>query len=74
MWEAMCGLADIYLECGWDVNAAEQTAFHSIEFTEKRSKNMSEIVEPLEEDASREGEVRCSSSSSFIKAPDIHEL
>ena len=54
VWEAMCGLADIYLECRWDVSTVEQTAFRSIEFTEKRSKYVSEVVEPLKEEASRE--------------------
>ena len=56
VWEAMCGLADIYLECGWDVNAVGQTAFRSIEFIEERSKYMSEVVEPLQEKAYRERE------------------
>jgi hypothetical protein len=54
VWEAMCGLVDIYLECGWDVNAVEQTAFRSAGFIEKRSKYMSEVVEPLQEKAYRE--------------------
>lgn len=56
VWEAMCGLADIYLECGWNANAVVQTAFRSIEFTEKRSKYMSEVFKPLKEEAYRERE------------------
>ena len=54
VWAAVCGLADIYLECGWNANAIAQTGFRSIEFIEKRSNYMGEIVEPLQGKASRE--------------------
>ena len=56
VWKAMCGLADMYLECGWDVNAVAQTAFRSKEFTEERSKYMREVVEPLKGEAYKEGQ------------------
>lgn len=49
LWKAMCGLADLYLECGWDVNAVAQTDFRRVEFVEKRTKYLSEIIGPLEE-------------------------
>jgi hypothetical protein len=56
VWESMCGLANLYLDCGWDVNAVVQTAFRSREFTEKRLEYMREIVEPLKELAYKEGQ------------------
>jgi hypothetical protein len=51
VWKAMCGIADIYIECGWDANAVTQTRFRSSEFVGKRAKYLSEVVEPLEEEA-----------------------
>lgn len=56
VWEAMCGLADLYLECGWEVNAVVQTGFRYSEFAEIRSKYASEVVEPLKEVAYSEGQ------------------
>lgn len=56
VWEATCGLADMYLECGWDVNAIVQTSFRPSEFIEKRSEYMREILEPLNEEAYKEGQ------------------
>lgn len=32
LWEAQRGLKDVYLECGWDVEAEEQTTFRRDEF------------------------------------------
>jgi uncharacterized protein YukE len=55
IWEAMCRLADVYVECGWDVSAVVQTTFRSAEFIEKRAKYVSEVVEPLEAKAYEEG-------------------
>lgn len=57
VWEAMCSLADLYLECGWDVSATTQMAFRSSEFIEKRLDYMGEIVEPLRELAYKEGQL-----------------
>jgi hypothetical protein len=51
VWKAMCGIADIYIECGWNANAVTQTSFRSSEFVDKRAKYLSEVVEPLEEEA-----------------------
>jgi hypothetical protein len=54
VWDAMCGLASMYLDCGWDVNVVVQTEFRSSKFEEKRSEYISEVVEPLKEVAYRE--------------------
>jgi hypothetical protein len=51
LWEAMCGLADLYLQCGWDVNAVAQTQFRSSEFLEMRTKYVREVLQPLEVEA-----------------------
>lgn len=49
---------DLYLECGWDVGAVEQVSFRREEFIAEREKYWKEIVEPLEEVASRVGTER----------------
>jgi hypothetical protein len=36
-------LKDLYLECGWDVNAVAQTAFRCDEFLEKRRQHLDTI-------------------------------
>lgn len=51
VWKAMCGIADLYIECRWDTSAVTQTSFRSSEFVDKRTKYFSEVVEPLEEEA-----------------------
>lgn len=53
LWEALCKLADIYLECGWDVDAVVQTGFRRAEFIEKRTKYFDEVVKPLDEEESK---------------------
>ena len=57
VWEAMCRLADVYVECGWDVNAIVQMTVRSAEFAEKRAKYVSGVVELLEAKAYEEGSV-----------------
>lgn len=52
-WEAMRKLADIYLECGWDVNALEQHGFRRAEFIAERERHLENVVKPLEEKADR---------------------
>lgn len=47
VWKAKCRIAEVYLECGWDVDAIVQTQFRRAEFVEKRAKHLSEVVEPL---------------------------
>lgn len=47
VWAAVRELKNIYTECGWDVDASEQTHFRRDEFLEKRSAYWEEIVEPL---------------------------
>jgi hypothetical protein len=51
VWEAVCAITNLYVECGWDVNAVVQTNFRSSEFIEKRAMYVSQVVEPLEEEA-----------------------
>jgi hypothetical protein len=50
LWQTMCGLADLYLECGWDANAVIQTHFRSSEFIEMRGKYVREVLEPLQKE------------------------
>jgi hypothetical protein len=40
---AKCQLKDLYLECGWDVNAVSQLAFRRDEFLEKRRRHLDTI-------------------------------
>lgn len=47
VWEATQRLRDLFLECGWNVEAGEQTTFRRNEFMEKRDRYWREVVEPL---------------------------
>lgn len=47
VWKAQCRIAEIYLECGWNVDAIEQMHFRRAEFVEQRAKYASEVLEPL---------------------------
>lgn len=58
VWEAKRKLKDLYVECGWDVGAVEQAQFRREEFVERRERYLKEVVEPLEEEASRVGSER----------------
>ena len=58
VWKAIHRLADIYTDCGWQVNAIEQPAFRRDEFIERRKRHMETVVEPLEEIAHRKHEQR----------------
>jgi len=49
MWKATCGIADLYLECNWRMDAVTQTEFRASEFVDKRSKYIADVLEPLEE-------------------------
>jgi hypothetical protein len=51
VWKAVCSIADLYVECGWDVNAEVQMDFRSGEFIEKRAKYVGEVVQPLKAQA-----------------------
>lgn len=55
VWHAKRKLADIYLECGWDVNVAEQVRFRRAGFIMRREEYWRDVVEPLEEMASKTG-------------------
>jgi hypothetical protein len=55
VWHAKRKLADIYLECGWDVSVAEQVDFRRAEFITRREEYWRDVVEPLEEMASKIG-------------------
>lgn len=49
-------LKDLYLECGWDVNATSQSAFRRDEFLEKRRQHLDTICRHiLEENERRRG-------------------
>ncbi|ROV96763.1 hypothetical protein VMCG_07905 [Cytospora schulzeri] len=47
VWRATRGIKDLYLECGWDVDAREQHGFRRDEFLRKRAVYWAEAVEPL---------------------------
>lgn len=47
VWAAVRKLKEVYLECGWDVNALEQTRFRRDEFLERRATYWEQVVEPL---------------------------
>ncbi|KUI66078.1 hypothetical protein VM1G_02485 [Cytospora mali] len=47
VWRATRGIKDLYLECGWDVEAREQHGFRRDEFLRKRAVYYAETVEPL---------------------------
>jgi hypothetical protein len=55
IWQAERGLEAIYLDCGWDVNAVEQTNFRRDEFLQKRHDHIKNVVEPPERDSPRGG-------------------
>lgn len=49
-------LKDLYLECGWDVNAVSQTAFRRDKFLENRRQHLDKIYRHfLEENERRRG-------------------
>ena len=48
LWAARRELKDVYLECGWDVEAKEQTTFRRGEFLEKRREYLRDAVGPLD--------------------------
>jgi hypothetical protein len=56
VWKAVCAVADLYVECGWDVNAVVQTNFRPDEFIEKRAMYVGEVVEPLKAEAYKIGQ------------------
>ena len=58
VWKAKRKLADFYIECGWDVNAGEQPDFRRAEFITRREKYWRDVIEPLEQEASRVGSER----------------
>jgi hypothetical protein len=49
VWEATRKLVEIYLDCGWDVNAVEQRAFRREEFVARRERHLEDVVKPLED-------------------------
>lgn len=51
-------LKDLYLECGWDVNAVEQTAFRRDRFIEKRSRHLDAIYRDRLEEIRRRRELQ----------------
>jgi hypothetical protein len=71
LWKAMCELADLYLECGWDANAVAQPDFRRVEFVEKRTKYISEIIEPLEEDEYEAGQHARKHHDHLLNSPNV---
>jgi hypothetical protein len=58
VWKAVRGLADIYVDCGWNVNAVDQSTFRREEFIERRKRYVETVVEPLEEIHRKAGDER----------------
>jgi hypothetical protein len=50
VWKAVCGIADLYLECGWDVNVVMQTDFRWGEFVDERDEYIGEVVHALQDE------------------------
>jgi hypothetical protein len=50
-------LKDLYLECGWDVKAVEQTAFRRDEFLEKRRQHLDMIYKDRMDEIERRQEL-----------------
>lgn len=66
VWKAERKVRDIYLDCGWNVNASgEQTGFRRGEFLEKRKAYWDSFVAPLEEHHMRIWESIMSSGSTM---------
>ena len=55
VWKAIRGLKDIYIDCGWNVDAIEQTNFRREEFIEKQKRHIEDVVWPLDDVADRIG-------------------
>jgi hypothetical protein len=51
VWEATRRLVDIYLDCGWDVDAVEQHRFRRAEFIARRERHLEDVVKPLQDKA-----------------------
>lgn len=49
-WDAVRKLRDLYVECGWDVDAVEQKNFRRDELIERRARHWVEVVEPLQQE------------------------
>jgi NAD+--asparagine ADP-ribosyltransferase len=47
IWKAMRGLKDVYLDCGWNVHAVEQSSFQRNEFIERKKRYIEDVVAPL---------------------------
>ena len=47
-WKALRRLADIYIDCGWQLDTVKQPAFRRDEFIERRKRHIETVVEPLE--------------------------
>lgn len=47
IWVAVRRIKEIYIDCGRNVDAVEQTEFRREEFIERRARHLAEVVEPL---------------------------
>lgn len=47
IWAAIRKIKGIYIDCGWNVDAVEQSQFRREEFIERRARHWTEVVEPL---------------------------
>jgi hypothetical protein len=47
LWKAMRGLKDVYLDCGWDVDAVEQSSFRRDELIERKKRYIEDVIGPL---------------------------
>lgn len=47
IWKASQKLRDLMLECGWNTESVDQSAFRRNEYMEKRDRYWAEVVQPL---------------------------
>lgn len=56
-WLALRQLKEIYLECGWDVDAVVQTGFRREEFLEKRRRHLDAVYKDRLDEIRRRSEL-----------------
>ncbi|KAI0174363.1 hypothetical protein BJ166DRAFT_146092 [Pestalotiopsis sp. NC0098] len=60
VWQAVRGIKDIYIDCGWDVDrpVMDQSKFKRDDFLRKRAEYWRDVVEPLIEEEAEVGRQR----------------
>lgn len=72
---ALWGIADIYLECGWDISSREQQqdSFDRTEFVTRRTRHLQEVARPVIDRISEDGRrYREAHDGEDPQLPDYH--